>query len=208
MGFRHLEEPVNSAVARTTTHLLEGLYDDRNRDAWEEFDRRYRPILLRFLRQLGLDENNAADVAQETLTCFVQDYRLRRYDRTQGRLRTWLIGIARCRAVDLRRAEGRRHEDHVAGMLDMPAEDEFEQIWEAEQRRHIFDLAISELRSTTRLAEKTLAAFEAVVVRQKPVAEVSQEMGLTAQEIYDAKNRVAEKLREIIKRYEDCFWER
>ena len=90
-------------LTRTTTALLEGLRDSENAILWEAFDRRYRPILVGFARNLGLDEVDAADVAQETLSRFVQEYREGRYDRSRGRLGAWLVGIARYRILDLRR---------------------------------------------------------------------------------------------------------
>jgi len=41
---------------QTTTKLLEELKDEANADAWNEFDTRYRPILIGFARRLGLGE--------------------------------------------------------------------------------------------------------------------------------------------------------
>lgn len=188
----------------TTTALLDGLHEPANRAAWGEFDRRYRPILIAFLQRMQLNESDAADVAQETLTCFVQDYRAKKYDRTQGRLRSWLIGIARCRAIDLRRSKGRRRELRGESAIDQVSDDfDAEAVWEAEQRRFIFEQAIAELRSSTRFNERTIDAFDRVVLRHEPVDTVAEELGLTAQEIYNAKNRVIERLREIVKRYED-----
>ena len=190
----------------TTTALLDGLHEPGNRAAWDEFDRRYRPILFAFLRRTGLDETDSADVAQETLTCFVQDYRNRKYDRAQGRLRSWLIGIARCRVADLWRSAGRRREFRgESAILDLPAEVDADSAWEEEERRFIFQQAIRELRESTRFNERTIEAFERVVLRREPVEAVSTQIGLTPQEIYNAKNRVVEKLRDIVKRYKASF---
>lgn len=187
----------------TTTALLDGLHEEGNRAAWDEFDRRYRPILVAFLRRTGLDEADAADVAQETLTCFVQDYRRHKYDRAQGRLRSWLIGIARCRVADLWRSAGRRRELRgESAIVNLPAEADADSTWEEEERRFIFQQAIRELRETTRFNERTIEAFERVVLRREPVEAVSTQIGLSPQEIYNAKNRVVEKLRDIVKRYE------
>ncbi|MBI5864415.1 MAG: RNA polymerase sigma factor [Planctomycetes bacterium] len=190
----------------TTTELLAGLHESGNSGAWLEFDRRYRPILIAFLRRMGLNDNDAADVAQETLACFVQDYRQKKYDRAQGRLRSWLIGIARYRLADMYRAKVRRREYRgESAIVDVPDEPEVESVWEAEEKRHIFEQAVAELRATTRFNEKTIEAFERVVLRREPTETVSAELGLTPQEIYNAKNRVIEKLREIISRYEMLF---
>lgn len=191
----------NSIV--TTTELLEGLHDPGNRIVWEEFDRRYRPILLGFLCRTGLGSADAADVAQETLACFVRDYRQGRYHREQGRLRSWLIGIARYRLADHQRKRVRRRELRgESAIAGLPDDEESEAIWEAERRRLLFHQAIVELRQTTRFNERTISAFERIALRNEPVDAVAREMGLTPQEIYNAKNRVVERLRDIVKRYE------
>ncbi len=199
---------LRTVTIQTTTELLDGLHQSGNRIAWAEFDRRYRPILIGFLRGMGLNESDAADAAQETLACFVQDYRARKYDRSSGRLRTWLIGIARCRLADQRRAKFRRRElrgESAFRDASGPSDADAEALWEAQERRFIFDSAVAELRQSTRFAERTIEAFERVVLRREPVDAVAAELGLTPQEIYNAKNRVVERLREIVKRYEQRF---
>lgn len=190
----------------TTTELLDGLHECSNRAAWDEFDRRYRPILIGFLRRMGLGEADAADVAQESLACFVEEYRDHKYDRGQGRLRSWLLGIARCRMADLRRKTGRRRELRgESAIVNVPDDANVAAAWEAEERKFIFEQAVSDLRKTTRFNDRTLTAFERVVLRQEAVDVVSAELGLTPQEIYNAKNRVVEKLREFVRRYEASF---
>lgn len=191
-------------LARTTTELLAGLHERGNRAVWDEFDRRYRPIVIGFLCRMGLNVSDAADVAQETLACFVEDYRRGHYDRQQGRLRSWLIAIARYRLADWRRAAARRRELRGESAIEeLPDQDDADAAWEEEERRQIFEHAVAELRQTTRFNERTIAAFERVALRQESIELVSAELGLTPQEIYNAKNRVIEKLREIMRRYDD-----
>jgi hypothetical protein len=72
--------------SRTTTALLEGLHDPADAVAWEQFDRRYRPIVVGFASRLGLADADAADVAQEVMLQFVKEYRAGKYDRQRGRL--------------------------------------------------------------------------------------------------------------------------
>lgn len=197
---------IPTGLTHTTTQLLDDLHDQGNRAAWAEFDRRYRPILVAFLRRMGLNENDAGDVAQETLTCFVQDYRLNKYDRQQGRLRSWLIGIARCRLADLQRLKRRRREQRGESAIEgLPGEVEADSIWDAEEKRFIFEQAVAELRRTARFNVRTIEAFDRVVLKHEPVETVSSQMDLTPQEIYNAKNRVVERLREIVKQYEMSF---
>ncbi len=190
----------------TTTTLLEGLKDESASTIWDEFDRRYRTILYGFARRLGLDDTDAADVAQETLLRFVRDYRAGRYNRGAGRLRAWLIGIARYRVADLRRERARHGAARgESAMADVPDDSEAESIWDAEQRQFVFDQALAELRTTTRLSEQTLEAFERVVLRQESVSDVAAALGVTPQEIYDAKSRIVEKLRGVLAKYAALF---
>jgi RNA polymerase sigma-70 factor (ECF subfamily) len=190
----------------TTTQLLAGLHQSGNQAAWDEFDHRYRPILVAFLRRMGLNETDASDVAQDTMACFVRDYRGNKYDRAGGRLRSWLIGIARCRLADMRRAAGRRREQRgESAIIHLPEDADAEKIWDAEQRRVIFEQAFRELRETSRFRAQTIEAFDRVVLRHEPIDQVGAQLGLTAQEIYNAKNRIVERLREIVQRYETVY---
>lgn len=190
----------------TTTTLLDGLRDESASTVWDEFDRRYRTIVYGFARRLGLEDQDAADVAQETLMRFVRDYRAGRYDRGQGRLRAWLIGIAKYRVADVRRDRARyRVARGESAIAHVPDDSEAETIWDVEQRRFVFDQALAELRATTRLSEQTLEAFERVVLRQEPVSAVAAALGVSAQDIYDAKSRIVEKLKGVLAKYEALF---
>ncbi|MCP3905192.1 MAG: RNA polymerase sigma factor [Planctomycetes bacterium] len=193
-------------ATRTTTMLLEGLFDTDDRLAWSEFDARYRPILLAFARRLGMNDSDASDVAQETLLQFVKEYRSGRYDRRRGRLRSWLIGIARYRVASLRRT-GARQPAFPAGsaILNLPDQAELTTVWESERRAIVLQEALNELRARTRLTEQTLQAFEMLVIRQMPVVAIAEELDISAHDVYLAKSRVASRLREIIERLERAF---
>jgi len=92
-----------TSLARTTTTLLQALRDPRQETAWREFDGRYRPVLESVGRHMGLSHPDAEEVAQETLVQFVRDYQRGLYQRDKGRLRVWIQGILRHRALDVLR---------------------------------------------------------------------------------------------------------
>jgi RNA polymerase sigma-70 factor (ECF subfamily) len=193
-------------ATRTTTRLLEGLFDPAAEAVWEEFDRRYRPIIVGLARKLGLPEEDAADVAQETLARFVKAYRAREYDRSRGRLRSWIIGIAKYRIADAARAKaGRRgwRGDSVIG--DFPDHNELNTIWDNERRHAILRQAVEQLRTESKASEKTIAAFEMLTFHGRPAAAVAEELGMTLNDVYQAKNRIAARLREIVARLEKLY---
>jgi len=190
----------------TTTALLDGLHDPANEEVWREFDTRYRPIILGFAVKLGLSDEDAADVAQDTLARFVQEYRAGRYDRTRGRLRSWIIAIVKFRVSDLRRKRALRREARgESAMLDLSEDSELDSLWD-EQRRHVLlQQAIAELRENTRLNERTIRAFELYAIAGRPVDEVAAELGSTPNDVYIAKSNVAQRLRDILQRLDELF---
>ncbi len=182
----------------TTSQLLEGLFDRSNNDAWRECDARYRPIIVAFARKLGLGEEDADDAAQETMTKFLQEYQAGKYDRSRGRLGSWIIGIAKYRIADLKRSRMRRREARGdSAIVGLPDDRRLEELWEAEVRREVLNRSMEELRQRTRMNRRTIRAFEMVALEQKAAAEVAHELGMTVNDVYVAKNRAIEQLRKI-----------
>lgn len=195
-------------ATRTTTVLLDGLRDPANSAAWEEFDRRYRPIVLGLARRLGLDDADAADVAQETMARFLSEYQAGRYDRARGRLRSWMAALARTRVADLRRKRASRREDGgESAVASLPDEAALSALWEAERRSAMLREALERLRHGTRTSDRTIEVFELLTVSDMPAAAVAQRLSMEVQEVYVAKSRVAQRLRSILGELEAAYEE-
>lgn len=184
----------------TTTVLLESLRDPAQQAVWREFDARFRPLLTSFALRLGLNDGEAEDVAQETLVEFVRAYRNGKYDRTRGRLSSWIIAIAQNRIARrhaaARRVAGRRGDSAMVDLIDQA---QLTEVWEDEQQRLIIERAMEVLREG-RTAESTLRAFELFAIRGMPAEEVARECGMTVDDVYIAKNRVTRRLRGIVEK--------
>lgn len=197
---------LSTSRTTTTTLLLEGLFDSQNEAAWREFHERYTPTIVAFAQRLGLSADDAADVAQETLSKFLTEYRAGKYDRSRGRLRSWIVGIARWRVADLRRARaGRREIQDDLAVDELPDDESLTRLWEQEHRATLLRNALAELRENSRFGASTLEAFERYVLEQQPPADVAARLGISVADVYMAKNRVAERLREIILRLEAAY---
>jgi RNA polymerase sigma-70 factor (ECF subfamily) len=194
-------------ATRTSTELLRGLRDRLDAAAWGLFNERYRPIVVNYARRCGLQPADAEDIAQESLTEFLRAYRAGRYDRARGtRLRDWLKGIAANRVKDFLRRQARGQERQVAStdsqtdfMLQVPAGEE-EDPWEHEWRAAVLKMCIDAVR--TEFDTGTLHAFEEYAVRQRPVGDVAQELGMTPNAIYIAKSRVIERMRVLVEDFD------
>ena len=186
---------------RTTTALLVGLHDPADEAVWSEFHRRYRPIVTGFAQRLGLDTNDAEDVAQEALLRFLRRYRAGDYDPERGRLRSWLIGITRnCVAQNVERLARRREWRGESGFAELHGEDELAGLWDEECRRSILRRAMQELRSTTGLAESSITYFERLVFDQLPPAAVAEAHGVSIDAVHKAKQRCMQRVKEIVLR--------
>ena len=110
---------------RSADSEVAGLLADcarRDRDAFQRLYERTAPQLLacliRILRQRALAEDALQDV-------YVQVWnRAGQYEAGRGSAWGWLVAIARYRAIDLRRREGRLLADTGADLEGIPAEDE------------------------------------------------------------------------------------
>ena len=205
MAASRTERRMSNSV-QTTTALLEGLFDPRNNAVWEEFHTRYSPIIVGVARRLGLSEQDAADVTQETLIKFLQEYRAGKYDRDRGRLRSWIIGIARFRVADLYRSKARRREWRGESAIEIvPDDDHMGKIWDEECRREILRQGMRELRENTKLDERTIAFFERLSFDQASPAQVAEENDVSIESVYKARQRCLTQLRTILSRLNETY---
>lgn len=191
-----------SRATRTTTQLLDALRDFRNEPAWEQIDGRYRPVVASLARRLGLGDADAEEIAQRALSEFVRGYREGRYVRGRGRLSSWILGIAhnlsRQRMRELARAPA----------MVVPDEPEaLRSVWDEERDRSILWKAFGLLSDGSGIEARTLLAFELCGLRGTPVAAAAVQCGMSVDEVYVAKSRVARRLREVVATLTEAFEE-
>jgi len=185
-------------LTRTTTAMLEALLDPADDEVWRDFDHRYRPILVAFARRLGLPAEDAADAAQETLARFVRSYRDGKYDRQRGRLRSWIIGIARHCVYDIHQRRATDPKRGMSAISELPDESTINAMWDEECEHEILRQGISELRQQTRTEEGTIRAFEMLAFDDRTPAEVAEELSISVNDVYLAKHRCLKRLLEIL----------
>lgn len=195
-----------SSASMTSIALLDGLHDPANAEMWQEFDARFRPLLVSFGCRLGLSGEDAADVAQETLLHFVRDYRAGKYDRSRGRLGAWLMGIARHRLMDARRMKAARREIRgESAIVGLPEESQFSAAWDAECRQVVLEEALREMAQSSRITKQTMQAFRMHVVEQVPAEEVAGRLKTSIGAVYLAKHRCLRRLRETMETLNERF---
>jgi RNA polymerase sigma-70 factor (ECF subfamily) len=194
-------------ATRTTTRLLDALRDLGNEPVWAHIDARYRPVLSGLARRLGLSEADADEVAQQSLAEFVRAYREGRYDRTKGRLSSWILGIAHHTTLHALRSRGREISVGSTALSEVPDEAALRSIWEDERDRSILERALGMLRDESSVDDRTLLAFELFALRGVPVAEVGARCAMSADQVYVAKSRVTKRLKQLVEELTQAFEE-
>ena len=186
----------------TTTLLLERLHDSSNEWAWRAFDERFRGVIVATGLRLGLGQSDAEEVAQETIFQALRDYQSDKYDRAKGRLSSWIVSIAHHRVIDLKRRRRREHRGDGGGETPAsePLERDVAEAFERALERRIFEQAWEQVRGEGRTGEEILLAFELTALRGVAPAEAARRCGMSVEQVYVAKTRVTQRIREAVER--------
>ncbi|NEQ53752.1 MAG: sigma-70 family RNA polymerase sigma factor [Leptolyngbya sp. SIO3F4] len=164
-----------------------------------EFDARFRRVILSVALRFGLPRADAEEAAQETMLQAYRDYQQGKYDRSRGRLSSWLISIAQHRIIDVKRRErGRDQTSSSAEQIKSIPQNEVMLAFETALERTVFEDAWSWLVEHTRGSDDAMLAFELTAMRGVPVTEAASQCGMTVDQVYVARSRITARIREAV----------
>jgi RNA polymerase sigma factor (sigma-70 family) len=190
---------MDESAQRTRPSLLLRLRAPEDGEAWREFVRLYTPVVFGYCRRKGLQEADAADVAQEVMRVVAQAMPRFEYDAQRGKFRGWLLQTTRHR---LFKFFGRQHgfeptsASRVERLMDEETQTDMESQWEEEYRRRLFGWAAEKARGEFQAA--TWDAFWLSAVDEVSVKDVATQVGISIGAVYIARSRVLARLRELI----------
>ncbi|MCW5769285.1 MAG: sigma-70 family RNA polymerase sigma factor [Phycisphaeraceae bacterium] len=161
--------------------------------------------MLAVCSRMGLTHAEAEDAVQMAMVSFLESYREGRYDRERGRLSAFILTILRSRAIDCCRRAHRRHE--VAGSIEeieAMSEADLGRIWLDERQGQILMHALESLREKN-TDERMIVAFELYGLRGVPIEEVTTRLGMTREDVYNAKYRIARRLSPIVAKLDELY---
>ena len=193
---------------KTTSTVLDRLYADDGQSAWDLLVGHFRDTIVRFGERAGLTRADAQDAAQETLVAFVQAFRRGRYDRSKGRLKSWLFGIAQRQILSVRQREiadrARRQSSGSGPGLEEELVDEagMVDVWEDVWRRTIYARSLEQVQGE--VTPQTFEIFRALVFDERPTEEICERFAISRTKVYNVKHRVTKRLAELVRQYEDA----
>jgi RNA polymerase sigma-70 factor (ECF subfamily) len=181
-------------MTKTPLSLLERLRQPCEPEAWDRFVSLYTPSIYAWGRQMGLQDQDAADLVQDMFLKLVQVLPSFRYDARQS-FRRWLrtVTLNTWRDRRKRRAE-RPLPGNEAALAEAAAPEDIPAFWEIEFRQQLVNWAMTLMQADFQPA--TWRAFWELVVIGRSAREVGSELGLSPGAVYAAKLRVLNRLRQ------------
>lgn len=200
----------------TRRSLLSRLRDWDDQDSWRDFFETYWRLIYDVARKAGLDDGAAQDVVQETILAAARQMPGFRYDSSRGSFKGWLLLLTRRRISDALRQRYRHHPTAAAGngaenaalpspdsLADDPTTDsELEALWDAEWAAHLAITALANVKAKSN--PKHYQVYDLLVVKEWPVRDVSQTLGVNIAQIYLIRSRIGRALREELLRLEQA----
>jgi RNA polymerase sigma-70 factor, ECF subfamily len=174
----------------TSVSLLERLRQPGEPDAWRRFVHLYTPLLFHWARDVGLNDNDAADLVQDVLLLLMKKLPEFAYDPGRS-FRGWL----RTLTINKWREHHRRKSAPAAGeVADLPDPHADNAFAETEYREHLVSRALQLMQSE--FETTTWKACWEFVVSGRPADEIARELGVSVAVVYSAKYRVLRRLRQ------------
>jgi len=197
-------------LIHTRVTLINRLKDWGDQSSWQEFFDIYWKLIYGVARKAGLNEVEAQDVVQETLFSVARHIPQFKYNPAIGSFKAWLLNMTRWRIVDQLRKRGpvmERGADsddtaRTATVEKIPDDNvpDLSALWEADWEKNLLDAAMANVKS--RLDPQKFQIFDFYVNKEWPPEKVAQTFNVSVNQVYLAKNRVTETLREEVRRLE------
>jgi len=201
----------NDDFIPTRATLLQRLKNWQDESSWQEFFDTYWKLIYGVARKAGMTDAEAQDVVQETMVAVARHMPKFKYDPAIGSFKAWLLNMTRWRIVDhtRRRAASPNHEplpeasETTTGTAEKvvdPASDDLDEVWDNEWTRALLEAAI--LKVKRRVDPQNYQLFDFYVNKDWPADKVAGTFGGSVDQVYLAKHRMTEMIKEEVKRLE------
>jgi RNA polymerase sigma-70 factor (ECF subfamily) len=189
-------DPTPSASTSLLVDLRRG-----NADAWRRWTYLFGPVVHDWCRAAGLQEQDAADVAQEVFAAVMAGLANFRRDQPGATFRGWLWTVTRNKVRDFWRRRGQQPQgaggsEAQLRLAELPEElsEDGSRAVETTRGSGFFQRALELIENN--FEYRTWQAFWRTTIDEQPATEVAAALGMSAGAVYVAKSRVLARLRE------------
>jgi RNA polymerase sigma factor (sigma-70 family) len=205
-----MAEPMDELIPTRAT-LIQRLKNWQDQSSWQDFFDTYWKLIYGVAIKGGLTGAEAQDVVQETMISVAKHMPTFKYDPAVGSFKTWLLNMTRWRITDQLRKRGPLATGHppsddtatgtrtVDKVVD-PAGPDLDALWDAEWEKNLLDAAMAKVKR--RLDPQKYQIFDLYVNKEWTPEKVAATFGISVDQVYLAKHRTTELLKEEVKKLE------
>ncbi len=198
-----MHNDVTDDLIPTRQSLLTRLKDWDDKEGWQRFFDTYWKLIYAVAIKSGLTDAEAKDAVQETVLAVAKRMHDFKYDPALGSFKGWLFHLTRWKVGDQFRRRQRRLIRHAVAPEDTvrtatiervpdPDSMNLEGLWEEEWRKNLMDAALQRIKR--KVNAKDYQIFHFYVLKDWPVQEVVETLGVTSDQVYQAKSRLMPQL--------------
>jgi RNA polymerase sigma factor (sigma-70 family) len=195
----------------TRTTLIQRLKNWQDQSSWQDFFDTYWKLIYGVAVKSGLTKTEAEDVVQETMFSVAKHMPNFKYDRKLGSFKGWLLNMTRWRIIDQFRKREHSSEQHLISddneamhhtedKLVNHTNPDLEALWDAEWEKNLFDAAVVKVKRS--LDPQKYQIFDFYANKQWTPEKVAKTFGISVAQVYLAKHRVIELIKEEVQRLE------
>ncbi len=203
--------PSQEETVRTRASLLRRVKHWDDQTSWRDFYDTYKRIIRGLALESGLSEAEADDVVQETFLEVAKKMPAFEYDPQRGSFKAWLLKLTRWRILDQMRRRQRARLSPRTRMTDGsgtaliervpdPAGADLDALLEKKWQTELVQAAVKNVRR--RADPGKFQIFDLYVRREWPAEKVARTLGLSVNQVYLAKHRIARMIQAEVERLE------
>ncbi len=183
----------------TRRSLLTRLKEWDDQHSWQRFFDTYWKLIYSVAIKSGLTDAEAKDVVQDTVLAVAKRMHDFKYDPALGSFKGWLLHLTRWKVGDQFRRRQRHVIPHAPAPEDTARTATIERVpdpdslnldglWDEEWRKNLMDAALRRIKR--KVNAKDYQIFHFYVLKDWPVQEVAETLGVSADQVYQAKSRI------------------
>lgn len=186
---------------RTRTTLVIGLKDLEDQRIWNRFFDSYWKLIYSAAIQAGLKDADAQEVVQETVISVTKNIKDFDYDRSKGSFKGWLMKTTKWKIMDQFRKIQKKNNRECSGPSELLENlstelPEVEKYWENNWQQELLQSALEKVKE--KVKPIYFQVYDMLIRKEMKPKEVSSALGINTNQVYLAKHRVAEALKETI----------
>jgi len=195
----------------TRRSLLNRLKNWDDQESWRDFFNTYWKLIYRAAIEANLSDAEAQDVVQETVIAVAKKMENFAYDPAVDSFKGWLLYLTRKQVAMQYRKRKREVVDNgrwnEAAAVSADGESipgavasDLERLWNEEWEQNLMDAAIANVKLMVN--PKQFQIFNFYVLKEWPVREVAETLGVSQTSVYLAKHRISALIKKELKKLE------